>query len=288
MTHVPRDTATATTTLVTTTATTTKPPETTTTTTATTTKPAASPPVESFSGGEDHVVATGTPTAGTPPTRAAQLQAILHNNQVADDTRVNWRPNIGPLPIDAPINPRTITQTEAQLLDQLGFQRGISGLLQFQEITSNDRDNLGLAYRTADEYFPQRDASGGFVPGGEDGHNDAFRHAYWNALMTSRFGEGFAEAFGTAHEGVPGNPADREAMDLHNNALGRRIALENPGASDEELARLVFEAVNNGDAVVIDRSGELKFSDQVAVGHTGRADDLPVKGVVTPPEWTES
>lgn len=37
-------------------------------------------------------------------------------------------------------------------------------------------------------------------------------------------------------------------MDLYNNELGRRIATENPEASPEELARLVYEAVEDGEA----------------------------------------
>jgi hypothetical protein len=102
--------------------------------------------------------------------------------------------------------------------------------------------------------------------------------------MTRHFGEDFAEGFATAHEGVPDNPADKEAMDLYNNELGRRIARENPDASDEEIADLVFQAVTEGEALVIDGGGELAFSDDVAVGATGSADDLPVGGRITPPE----
>ncbi|MEZ5585268.1 MAG: hypothetical protein R3F37_23205 [Candidatus Competibacteraceae bacterium] len=116
-----------------------------------------------------------------------------------------------------------------------------------------------------------------------DGQRDAFRHAYWNALMTDRLGVEFTEAFTTAHEGAPGNPADREAMDLYNNKLGRRIAEDNPNASDEELAQLVYEAVQNGEAIVIDANGELAWSDQVPVWNHGQADDAPDPGGNPPP-----
>jgi hypothetical protein len=77
-------------------------------------------------------------------------------------------------------------------------------------------------------------------------------------------------------------------MDLYNNELGRRIGRENRNASDEELAEFVYQAVTRGDAVVIDRHGDLAFSDQVAIGQTGSADDAPVNGTITPPEFANS
>ena len=216
----------------------------------------------------------------------ARLKSILDNYQVRDDKIVDYTPNLGPFPIDVPFaGSKRMTETEAKLLDNLGSRKGLLGLKKFRDITSNDPNDLGQAYSTANKYFPQTDAAGKLVRGGEDGHNDAFRHAYWNALMTKNFGEKFAAAFGTAHEGVPGNPADKEAMDLFNNELGRRIATENPNASDEELADLIFKAINNGEAVVIDGGNNLAFSNKVAVGATGTADDPPRNGTLTaPPE----
>lgn len=211
---------------------------------------------------------------------------MIDDYQIQDDEMVEWKPNLGPFPIDVPfVGSKRMTRTEADLLDELASDRGLAGLKKFQEITSNDPDDPGLAYATADEYFPRTDQNGNTVAGAEDGHNDAFRHAYWNALMTKHFGEDFAEAFGSAHEGVPGNPADKEAMDLHNNQVGRRIAAENPDASDEELAELVYEAVQNGDTVVIDGNGDLAYSDKVEVGQTGSADDPPADGGEAPPEY---
>lgn len=110
-----------------------------------------------------------------------------------------------------------------------------------------------------------------------DGHEDAFRHAYWNALMARSRGQDFARDFGTAHEGVPGNPPDREAMDLYNNEVGRRIQADNPDADDEQLAGLVEAAVRRGELVVIDENGELQWSDRVPLGQHGQADDPPTE-----------
>ena len=163
----------------------------------------------------------------------------------------------------------------------LGSREGLLGLQEFQSF----RDDV---FAEADVVFPQVDDSGAPVAGGEDGHNDAFRHALWNARMTASFGEDFAASFATAHEGFPGNPADREAMDLYNNELGRRIAVDNPGASDAELSSLVADAVNSGEAVVINDRNELVYSDQVAVGNTGTADDPPAAGGNAVPEFKDS
>ncbi|WP_024873870.1 WXG100 family type VII secretion target [Saccharomonospora piscinae] len=94
-------------------------------------------------------------------------------------------------------------------------------------------------------------------------HTDAFRHAYWNARMTQEFGQEWAEGFATSHERRPGNDMQSEAMDLHNNELGRRIAADNPDASPEQLAQLVGDAVSQGEAIVIDDQSRIAYSDQV-------------------------
>jgi len=217
---------------------------------------------------------------------------ILKRFQVEDDLYVMWQANLtGGTPFlpDWREGPEVrMTETEARLLDQLTRNQGINGLRKFRNIASNDPQNLGKAYTVAIDYFPIIDSNGNEIRGGEDGHNDAFRHTYLNALLTKEFGPEFADSFSTAHEGPVGNPADKEAMDLYNNELGRRIATENPDASEEELAQLVFDAVNDGEAVVIDSSGNLVFSDDESVGNTGSADDPPANGNIAPEEWSES
>lgn len=104
---------------------------------------------------------------------------------------------------------------------------------------------------------------------GNDGHVDAYRHTLWNARMTRKFGADWTREYATAHERMDGNPGPREAMDLYNNEVGRKIATDNPNASDADLQRLVREAVDRGDTVVIDRAGQLAWSDRVALGDHG-------------------
>jgi hypothetical protein len=208
------------------------------------------------------------PAAGADGPRSTD--DIIDEYQVQSDQMTTWSPALVGWLMEEPVR---MTETEARLLDQLQWHQGLMGLYQFKRCKED-------AYSVSGERYPD-------LPG-DDSHRDAFRHIYWNVLMTRRLGENFARAFATAHEGVPGNQADREAMDLYNNELGRRIATQNPNASLEELQELVAEAIRNGEALVIDGSGELVYSDQVAEGDTGVADDAARDDGEAPPEWSGS
>lgn len=63
---------------------------------------------------------------------------------------------------------------------------------------------------------------------------NAFKHAYWNIRLCIAFDEELAEKATSAHEDFPDNHADTKAMDLHNNAIGRKVYREhikgNPSA----------------------------------------------------------
>lgn len=206
----------------------------------------------------------------------AALEKILTDYNVHDDEMTEWVPQMGGLPFDMPfVSPKWMTRTEGKLLDDLASARGLAGLKEFRNIMSNEPRDRGNAFTTADRYYPRVDGNGREIAGADDGHNDAFRHAYFNALLTRSFGSEFAAAFATAHEGTPGNPASKEAMDLYNNEVGRRVAMRNVEALDDELAELIQAALKNGEMVVIDGAGELAFSDEVPVGQTGRAKDSP-------------
>ncbi|PWW58358.1 DUF6973 domain-containing protein [Actinokineospora spheciospongiae] len=111
-----------------------------------------------------------------------------------------------------------------------------------------------------------------------DGHSDAFRHAYWNAMVVNRFGPEWAAQYTTAHERVDTNSATAEAMDLHNNEIGRRIAAEHPDAGPGELKGYIDKAVRDGEVVVVGSDGRLVPSSEVATGETGRAQDDPATG----------
>ncbi len=203
---------------------------------------------------------------GTPSQTADE---ILKKYQVREDTMTTWKPAL----VGWLTDPVNMTKTEADLLDELQLRRGLVGLYEFKKSRDDAYGVSGARYKGK---------------GAEDGHQDAFRHIYWNVLLSRRIGGDFAKAFATAHEGVPGNPADREAMDLYNNELGRRIAAENPKASLKEIQDIIGKAIDDGKAMIINRNGDLVFSNQETLGNTGTADDAPAGGGTKPPKWSGS
>ncbi|NUP26411.1 MAG: hypothetical protein HOQ36_10845 [Nocardia sp.] len=185
-----------------------------------------------------------------------ELEAIVVENQVQADPggMVTW-PEDGLLGMIAgPLGKaKQVTAAEAEMLDDLS----IGDKIRFYRIMTEAEDTALGVYEGDLE---------------QDDHTDAFRHAYWNALMTQEFGADWTTEYASKHEGRPDNAAVREAMDLHNNEIGRTIALQNPDADPEELQQLVKDAVARGDTVVINQNHELSFSDDVKVGDTVDSD----------------
>jgi RHS repeat-associated protein len=113
------------------------------------------------------------------------------------------------------------------------------------------------------------------LPNARDGQQDAFRHAFWNALNSRDIGAGNAEPFATIHETGMTNPANDPSnpsydpiaiqMDLFNNAIGRKIGALNPNATDEELAALVMQALANGELKVVTNIGAANTSKTLGV-----------------------
>lgn len=219
------------------------------------------------------------------------LENIRINYQVADGEMLRWSPKIGGIEAEA-LGSKDLTETEGKMLDQLTIDRGLLGLNQFRRIAENALDE-------ANARFPSTPVPES-VPEGRhrewqsnDGHGDAFRHTYWNALMTRQYGEDWTKAFATAHEGLPDNRANREAMDLYNNEVGRKIATDHPGASPEQLAALVERALHDGTVIVIDKNGDLAWSDQIAIGQHGLTKEevlapaINTPGAKPPPDWSD-
>lgn len=246
--------------------------------------------VDAISGGGASVGRTasvGQAQSTNPAPAKPSLAAIERDYQVKEEASRDWSPKLGGfIPMGGLGGTRTLTITEGKLLDNLTRDQGFLGLQRFKGIAD-------AAFATADKRVPpsatipaaveakiktlppeQQDIARKAWPR-NDGHNDAFRHAYWNARLTAEFGEGWTKQFTTAHEGNNPGSSTREAMDLYNNEVGRRIALDNPGASPDQLADKVKAALDNGDLVVIDKSGHLAWSNTVANGDHGITIDLP-------------
>jgi hypothetical protein len=179
---------------------------------------------------------------------------LLARYQVKTDGTTIWPSGLtGWLAERRGFSKERITQAEAKMLDDLQMRKGLLGLKEFADIRQD-------ALHVAEGKFEGK--------GLTDGHADAFRHAYWNALMTQRYGEEWVREFATAHERNPSSHHIPVAMDLHNNEVGRKIAQVNPDASPEELANLVEQAVKDGKMVVIDKNDTLVSSNELHPGET--------------------
>lgn len=178
-----------------------------------------------------------------------KLQDILREYQVKDDSKALpegllglIRDNFGDWGKDI-AGDADLTVGEYRTIAELGATQGPLAVWDFCDIKQAAMDE-------AISRFPPPTPLAT-----SDNRTDAFRHTYWNALMTQRFGEEWTRQFATAHERKPGDPAPREAMDLYNNEIGRQIGMAHPDASTEELADLVGSAVRNGDTVIVSKDG---------------------------------
>ncbi|GFG71589.1 DUF4226 domain-containing protein [Mycolicibacter senuensis] len=206
------------------------------------------------------------PLHGPPP--VDPLEQILKRYQVSEDPdgELDWEP---PWPLSLATDPVHVTAGEARMLGDLS-PFALRDLNQIKEAAATE----------AKVRFPPQNGPNDTA----DNHTDAFRHTYWNALMTQRFGENWTRDFATAHERLPNNPATAEAMDLYNNEVGREIAAANPRATPAQLADLVQQAVERGDTVVIAPGGDkLAWSNTVAWGEAGTTTNATVPGQAPTP-----
>ncbi|WP_374412026.1 hypothetical protein [Hydrogenophaga sp.] len=199
------------------------------------------------------------------------LATIRVQYQVPDDEMIDYRPRVFGA-ADIPFTEsHGMTRTEGALLDRLTLDRGMVGLGNFRDIAQHAKKEAVSRY--PDNAVPKDvPASRANEWQGNDGHRDAFRHAYWNAQLTQTFGADWTRAYTTAHEGVPGNQANREAMDLYNNSIGIQIGSAHPKAPPEALAKLVQQAVADGKMVVMNGQGALEWSDRGPAGPRRRDD----------------
>ena len=255
--------------------------------------------------------------------RGKDLDSALedsHRRQQAIDAQAEWNATLGRITRDyqtpddpggmvyVPRTPRSpfdlgvVTARERRLISQLPIRAGVDGVGQFFRIREHAVNMTGsfIGLPSREQVPPKvRDYILRTYPAEKynayvdlwrntDGHSDAFRHAYWNALMSKAFGPVFAQSYGTAHEGGPNSPRVSEAMDLYNNEVGRRIAEDHPDASEQQLAGLVRDALRRGKLVVIDQNGRLAWSDKVkwaehgltpsTAGNTGAGRMRPIDG----------
>jgi len=102
------------------------------------------------------------------------------------------------------------------------------------------------------------------------GQLDAFKHAYWMALLSQQMKVKKARKLGLAHEkfnykqykkGKGGGDKAASDMDLWNNEVGLRIGSSHKDISKTELANLIVEAVKKGEMRIIKKNKEGKSLD---------------------------
>ncbi len=108
----------------------------------------------------------------------ANLDAIRTEYQVPDDLVIRYHPRVFGA-IDIPFSDwKRMTETEGALLDRLTLDRGVLGLGQFRDIYQDTFAQSAARFpdNPVPSNIPDKDAT---AWQGNDGHRDAFRHAYW-------------------------------------------------------------------------------------------------------------
>lgn len=113
-----------------------------------------------------------------------------------------------------------------------------------------------------------RDANGGQV--------DAFRHAYWIALLTQKIGIKKALSLGRAHEKgnyqqfkknkkEDGSVPDFKAseMDLFNNSIGSKIGKNNINADTNQLKLLIINEIKQGNMLILLKNEKGEYLDSL-------------------------
>lgn len=114
----------------------------------------------------------------------------------------------------------------------------------------------------------------GFDNNRTGGRLDAFRHAYWMALLAKHFKPSKVMGLGIAHE--KGNYIDFErgriedgalpdkistAMDLYNDLIGTKIGSLNKKLDNDSLALKIIDAIKDGEMKVILKNKKGEFLD---------------------------
>lgn len=120
------------------------------------------------------------------------------------------------------------------------------------------------------------------------GRLDAFKHAYWMAILSKTIGEKAAIKLGKAHEKgnyksflkgktEDGSLPDKSAsdMDLFNNNAGVQIYLKNPKADETNLAALVIQSLLSGELMIIKKQGGIYLDCQ----------GIPIKAATLAGKW---
>ncbi len=127
---------------------------------------------------------------------------------------------------------------------------------------------LKITLKVKKDTILDKDANGGQV--------DAFRHAYWMALVTQKIGKKKALKLGVAHEKgnylqfkknkkEDGSVPDAKAceMDLFNNSVGCNIGVENANADTNLLQSIIINEIKKGNLIILSKNKQGKYLDSL-------------------------
>lgn len=139
--------------------------------------------------------------------------------RVADEVVHDGGPQPGRIGIETGLSRSVQAVSVIQRYSSDSLAEGISGALKVGPFDTYTARQLALkAGRKA-----QTIAAGGL----HNGPADAFRHAYWNCLMTRDIGAEQAKQVARNHEAYGSGPENENQMDRHNNKEGRKCGGSN-------------------------------------------------------------
>ncbi|MBI2271587.1 MAG: RHS repeat-associated core domain-containing protein [Bacteroidetes bacterium] len=90
----------------------------------------------------------------------------------------------------------------------------------------------------------------------EGSASDAFRHAFWSALMTINSNSDFATQMGDAHEKDSKNSSTMRNMDFFNNSVGRIIGSLKGEYDHKKLSLLILDKIKNGELIMVNKDND--------------------------------
>ena len=103
------------------------------------------------------------------------------------------------------------------------------------------------AYKTANKISKEKGWNEAEV---HQGRTDAFRHAYWSAILAKKIGPDKAEAVTSLHEKMHKNSELENYMDIHNNSVGIDIIRKNPKISKKRLIEMIIDKIEKSSDII--------------------------------------
>lgn len=191
------------------------------------------------------IVSTSTKNSLAPTAVARGRSTQLMGRQIAQGGLPGLQPtNSGslPKPIRSVHAPTTQKVRPAVLYRALAFD--LNGESQAKALSDNPVAGVSVNNAAVEA----KDSTFALFGRRTRAHNnaaDAFRHAVWSYRMTVLVGPHLAKKFGDAHEVSSPTPNGARLMDLYNNNVGRRLAID-PANQNRNPDDVILEALQAG------------------------------------------